>query len=56
MKADKRSINQWLGSQNYHIKDEAIEILRDIFNEDYSVKEFQNDVSAYFEPNDREEV
>ena len=54
MIADKRSIEQWLGTDNQLC--EAIEVLRDIFNEDYSVKEFQNDVSAYFEPNDREEV
>ena len=55
MEADKRSIKQWLEFQSHYIEDEAIEILRDIFNEDYSVKEFQNDVLAYFEPNDRED-
>ena len=53
MEIDKRSIEQWLGTDNQ--LHEAIETLRDIFNEDYSVKEFQNDVLAYFEPNDRNE-
>ena len=62
MEADKRSIKQWLEFQSHisygefcYRENEAVEILRDIFNEDYSVKEFQNDVLAYFEPNNREE-
>ena len=36
--------------------DEAVEILTDIFNGDYPVETFRNDVLSYFEPDDRDDI
>ena len=49
--ADRKSIKQWLGTDNQLV--EAIDILTDIYNGDYTVKAFRNDVLSYFEPDDR---
>ena len=49
--ADRKSIEQWLGTDNQLI--EAIDILTDIYNGDYTVKAFRNDVDSYYEPDDR---
>ena len=49
--ADRKSIEQWLGTDNQLV--EAIDILTDIYNGDYTVKAFRNDVLSYFEPDDR---
>ena len=51
--ADRKSIEQWLGTDNQLI--EAIDILTDIYNGDYTVKAFRNDVDSYFEPDDRDD-
>ena len=48
---DRASIEQWLGTSNQLF--EAIDILTDIYNGDYTVKAFRNDVDEYFEPDDR---
>ena len=52
-RADKRSIEQWLGTSNQLF--EAIDILTDIYNGDYTVKAFRNDVDEYFEPDDKDD-
>ena len=51
--ADRKSIEQWLGTSNQLV--EAIDILTDIYNGDYTVKAFRNDVLSYFEPDDRDD-
>ena len=48
LKACKDSMLQYLTSN-----DEAVEILVDLVNEDYSVKSLINDFYAHFEPDDR---
>ena len=50
-KIDRASIEQWLGTDRQ--LDEALEILVDMFNGDYSVEMFRNDVNSYYEPDDR---
>ena len=52
-KIDEGSIRQWLGTDRQ--LGEAIDILVDIFNKDYSVENFREDVLSYFEPDDRDE-
>ena len=47
-KIDKRSMHTYLTSE-----DEAVEILVDMFNGDYPVETFRNDVKSYYEPDDR---
>ena len=51
--ADRKSIEQWLGTDNQLT--EAIDILTDIYNGDYPVETFRNDVLSYFEPDDRDD-
>ena len=51
---DKEGMEQWLGSSN--TLSEAIEILTEIFNGDYLVENFREDVSSYFEPDDRGDI
>jgi len=36
--------------------DEAVEILTDMFNGDYTVEAFKNDVRSSFEPDDRGDI
>ena len=48
---DKRGMGFYL--QSY---EEAVEILTDIYNGDYTVKAFRNDVDSYFEPDDRGDI
>ena len=48
---DKRGMRFYL--QSY---EEAVEILTDIFNGDYTVKAFRNDVLSNFEPDDRGDI
>ena len=50
-KIDRTGIQQWLGTDNQ--LSEAVEILMDMFNGDYPVETFRNDVLSYFEPDDR---
>jgi len=52
--ADRKSIEQWLGTDNQLI--EAIDILTDIYNGDYTVKAFRNDVDGYYESDDRGDI
>ena len=52
--ADRKSIEQWLGTDNQ--LSEAVEILMDMFNGDYPVETFRNDVLSYFEPDDRDDI
>ena len=37
------------------VDEEAVEILIDMFNGDYKIEQFKNDVMAHFEPDDRDE-
>ena len=53
-KIDRASIEQWLGTDNQ--LDEAIIILVDMFNGDYPVETFREDVNSYFEPDDRGDI
>ena len=50
-KIDRASIEQWLGTDNQ--LDEAIIILVDMFNGDYPIENFREDVLSYFQPDDR---
>ena len=50
-KIDRKGIQQWLGTDNQ--LSEAVEILMDMFNGDYPVETFRNDVKSYYEPDDR---
>jgi len=52
-KIDRASIEQWLGTDKQ--LDEAIIILVDMFNGDYPVETFREDVNSYFEPDDRDD-
>ena len=52
--ADRKSIEQWLGTDNQLI--EAIDILADIYNGDYTVETLRDDVNGYFEPDDRGDI
>ena len=52
-KVDRASIEQWLGTGNR--LDEAIIILVDMFNGDYPIENFREDVLSYFQPDDRDE-
>ena len=54
MNIDKASMEQWLGTDNQ--LNEAVEILVDIVNGDYSPETLKNDVMAYFEPDDRGDI
>ena len=47
------SIRQWLGTDRQ--LGEAIDILVDIFNGDYPIENFREDVLSYFQPDDRDE-
>ena len=49
---DKRSIEKWINGE----RGMAVETLVDIFNKDYSVENFRNDVLSYFEPDDRGDI
>ena len=49
-KADKISVMQAFG-----FDDEALEIVVDLINGDYTVKNLRNDYQAYFEPDDRDD-
>ena len=51
-KIDKRSIEQWINGESGM----AVEILVDIFNGDYSVENFREDVLSYFQPDDRGDI
>ena len=53
-KIDRTGIQQWLGTDNQ--LSEAVEILMDMFNGDYPVETFRNDVLSYFEPDDRDDI
>ena len=50
-KADKISVMQAFG-----FDDEALEIVVDLINGDYTVKNLRNDYQAYFEPDDRGDI
>ena len=52
-KIDRIGIQQWLGTDNQ--LSEAVEILMDMFNGDYPVETFRNDVNSYFQPDDRDD-
>ena len=52
-KIDRKGIQQWLGTDNQ--LSEAVEILMDMFNGDYPVETFREDVNSYFEPDDRDD-
>ena len=52
-KIDAASIRIWLGTDKQ--LDEAIIILVDMFNGDYPVETFRNDVNSYFEHEDRDD-
>ena len=49
---DKAGMEQWINGESGL----AVEILVDIFNKDYSVENFRNDVLSYFEPDDRGDI
>ena len=53
-KIDATSIMQWLGTDKQLY--EAVDILVDMFNGDYPVETFRNDVNSYFEPDDRGDI
>ena len=53
-KIDRIGIQQWLGTDNQ--LSEAVEILMEMFNGDYPVETFRNDVNSYFEPDDRGDI
>ena len=48
---DRKSIEQWLGTSNPLT--EAIDIITDIYNGNYTVETLRDDVNGYFEPDDR---
>ena len=52
--ADRESIEQWLGTDNKLT--EAIYIITDIYNGNYTVETLRNDVNVYFEPDDRGDI
>mgnify|MGYP003153229644 FL=1 len=49
--ADKISVMQAFG-----FSDEALEIVVDLINGDYTVENLRNDYQAYFEPDDRGDI
>ena len=49
--ADKISVMQAFG-----FDDEALEIVVDLINGDYTVENLRNDYQAYFEPDDRGDI
>ena len=53
-KIDRASIEQWLGTDKQ--LDEAIIILVDMFNGDYPIENFREDVLSYFQPDDRDDI
>ena len=53
-KIDEGSIRQWLGTDRQ--LGEAIDILVDIFNGDYPIENFREDVLSYFQPDDRGDI
>ena len=65
-KIDSASIMQWLGTNNKYVNTskqlnkmqlyEAVDILVDMFNGDYPVETFRNDVRSSFEPDDRGDI
>ena len=50
-KVDKASMLQYLSSY-----EEAVEILVDLVNDDYTIKALKNDFLAHFEPDDRGDI
>ena len=50
-KADKISVMMAFG-----FSDEALEIVVDLINGDYTVENLRNDYQAYFEPDDRGDI
>ena len=50
-KVDKASVIQALGNG-----DEALEILVDLINDDYTIENLKNDFYGYFEPDDRGDI
>ena len=50
-KADKISVMMAFG-----FDDEALEIVVDLINGDYTVENLRNDYQAYFEPDDRGDI
>mgnify|MGYP003138644601 CR=1 FL=1 len=48
---DKIGMEQWLDSFS-----DAIDILMDIYNGDYTVEAFRDDVREHFEPDDRGDI
>ena len=54
MNIEKASMEQWLGTDNQ--LNEAIDILTDLYNGDYTVKAFRSDVDEYYEPDDRGDI
>ena len=53
-KIDKKGMEQWLGSSN--TLSEAIEILTEIFNGEYTIDGFRMDVVEYFQGDDRGDI
>ena len=51
LKACKDSMLQYLTSY-----EEAVEILVDLVNDDYTIKSLKNDFLAHFEPDDRGDI
>ena len=59
LKLDKKSLEQWLGNNSEDCGsgyDEMIEMLVDIFNGDYTIEAFKNDIMSYYEPDDRGDI
>ncbi len=48
---DKRGMLDWINGESGY----AVEVLVDIFNGDYSVENFREDVLSYFQPDDRDD-
>ena len=51
-KIDKASMEQWINGESGM----AVETLVDIFNKDYSVENFREDVLSFFEIDDRGDI
>ena len=51
LRADKISVMQAFG-----FEDEALEILVDLINGDYTVENLRKDYQGYFEPDDRGDI
>ena len=49
---DKAGMEQWINGESGL----AVEILVDMYNGNYSVENFRNDVLSYFEPDDRGDI